>query len=1825
MAAPQPIWQNKDGSYIYEPMMSVAPAPAKPKPVSKPITPESTGIPWVGVPWIPWIEPILPQSLIDASQPEPATGYTPEAFKEKIIKAYPDYVSEDWRKYTDIDPYELTKKFVDKYPDYTTQEGTPYKDYLPAPRNRRESFIASGQKIPDRGQVWEDLKRDVGAPYRGLKSVGENLAVGLFGAGADLLDRFDGGDPNNISSQMRRSAAIQQGKMQEKNTNKGFIEWVKQGDPASIIETLSAGAGYLATWAKIPLYLMALAQGGNMSLEWEQQGQDTLWDKAIAYGAGGLSSALDRMSGQNVIWGLMKAGVKKQTATTFVEKMTNYLKGLKPSDFEAGTEVVQQGIENLGRSIMGVDYDTGIQQYFEAWLLGKILGKVWDGQQQPQGVDGVETGPENAVAPDGTPFVMEQEPSTYYQMKDSFMGQKGNNEELAANALRPKQTKEKGLKARRESDKIALEGIEQMYSDNRTGLTTADISTMEGGVEAVEQSLDVHGKRIGEMTKSDAPVMVNDIVQQLQEAMKDPKTQYAGPLKSLAEDIVNILGDPQYVTGITIADLQDHLSTIKSKIFSDYKNVSALYKEASGRAVREFIDNLWNRYDQAIESATSNLAGLKKEQKAYARLKKIQKDFADSLVVDKRNIKGGALSKVGSVLGLVELLKNGTLSGIATSIVMKTVLSEMGYAKGRAGSYEALIRNLDREAVDRYQNNPSTSNPPTDDWNISPDNGSVAPEGPVWVTPEPPAPPKGQVFVNPKPWEVLLYEYQSGKMDIKEMLKQMKQLSPEEIAAVPELKKLDRMEREVSSLNLETKQIGELAREDLAPLLYSIRNGVYTAKEIDYIMDNGPKTPAQAKEEFTFEIINAGRILRGMDPLPPPEPKGVKGEKVKKEEVTPEVKKKKERQIRSKGKLAFMDRFDSTNVTGDELYKIAKYAVDNEVEDLKGFMPKPKLRSNTVRGLKKYQSDMEKWGRNQTVGHPFAKAIETAAEDMNMDAEDLFTEIKDLYNNIDSGKVWDGTIDEQVDTMEKDYEAELEKRRELLSLEALAEGTEMRDPEMAVAPEEMEIVNLEELAKAYPTPEAFVEDFKQAVDQDQTKASPEDSALVQSVYDYVAQNPDIQKKYEEGAVDKDILEELWKEVNTPEETIPEVNKTKFTRAQATKYMDDNIKRIMREVKAGKITGEAGKEQMLELQNDMKYLRLGITPEKLKAGKEKLLDWVMEELEKTPSKRSIPMSQKEDVLYETKLPLWERIKRDGEQKPTLKLKRDVIVTTLSWEKAVIDAGEVLKAYEQGGKALLKDGREYIVSKSQYENIKNNSITSEKPKNFFQEFVDNKVEETVKGSYSKETDALYKELEAKNNGKDFDSWKEKDQEEWMEKRWEPDKTKYSNYQLPWGENYKEILIKAPTRPDTKVYYDMEQYDDFPNNVKKIFEKYPDDGELAEKALKKLGYKVDRDMSGDIIGFEMNPTNEKIFQSSHWSEPNVISHLRLNDRTYEGKKVTFMEELQSDWAREARKNIPQELEMYKRDLKMMETAPDVVNREEKIVALKKKIKDVEEGDSLFPTSPLLKNWQELSVKRALKEAVDNNSEYFAWINGDQTSARYSLSTHVENVDWGTKATFDVWPWGTKGIKLIPKESSKRLEFSIDDNGIIKSVEDWTPVDWKGKRLDEVLGKWLADKIMTDDNGTLSGEWLKFGGEWANNLYDKQVKNIVEDLTGAKVEKLDMWLPINSAESQLYKFDSNGIKSDEVFKKSDVKQGKDFWQNGVGWVITDVLEDWRFKAILKSEADLIGREDQYVRGYVDNKKQTFDIFANKSPMQQGIKITPEIKALVQGKSLIK
>lgn len=158
-------------------------------------------------------------------------------------------------------------------------------------------------------------------------------------------------------------------------------------------------------------------------------------------------------------------------------------------------------------------------------------------------------------------------------------------------------------------------------------------------------------------------------------------------------------------------------------------------------------------------------------------------------------------------------------------------------------------------------------------------------------------------------------------------------------------------------------------------------------------------------------------------------------------------------------------------------------------------------------------------------------------------------------------------------------------------------------------------------------------------------------------------------------------------------------------------------------------------------------------------------------------------------------------------------------------------------------------------------------------------------------------------------------------------------------------------------------------------------------------------------------------------------------------------------------------------------------------------------------MPNNPLLKNWQELSIKRALKEAVDNNSEYFAWINGEQTSARYNLATQVDNVRWiKDKKDFNV--------ATVTPTKGRDITIVYDDKGIITDG-DGLRLGWQqlqGKTLDEVLGKGLADKIMGKESGTLAGDGLKFGGEWANNLYDKQVASIIKKLTGKDIEMINV-----------------------------------------------------------------------------------------------------------------
>lgn len=117
-----------------------------------------------------------------------------------------------------------------------------------------------------------------------------------------------------------------------------------------------------------------------------------------------------------------------------------------------------------------------------------------------------------------------------------------------------------------------------------------------------------------------------------------------------------------------------------------------------------------------------------------------------------------------------------------------------------------------------------------------------------------------------------------------------------------------------------------------------------------------------------------------------------------------------------------------------------------------------------------------------------------------------------------------------------------------------------------------------------------------------------------------------------------------------------------------------------------------------------------------------------------------------------------------------------------------------------------------------------------------------------------------------------------------------TKYSNYTLPGGENYRELLLTLPPKPTGN------------------------EAELTSLRAKALELEDRGNLSAAENG-ELNQIRTRIksikdatpkgYKSSHWDQPNILAHIRFNERTdADGKRVLFIEEIQGDWQQEYRK---------------------------------------------------------------------------------------------------------------------------------------------------------------------------------------------------------------------------------------------------------------------------------------------------------------------------------
>ena len=349
------------------------------------------------------------------------------------------------------------------------------------------------------------------------------------------------------------------------------------------------------------------------------------------------------------------------------------------------------------------------------------------------------------------------------------------------------------------------------------------------------------------------------------------------------------------------------------------------------------------------------------------------------------------------------------------------------------------------------------------------------------------------------------------------------------------------------------------------------------------------------------------------------------------------------------------------------------------------------------------------------------------------------------------------------------------------------------------------------------------------------------------------------------------------------------------------------------------------------------------------------------------------------------------------------------------------------------------------------------------------------------------------------------------------------KYESYQLPGGKNYREIKLMLP---DTSSEA-RENLRKFQNQMK---EKYDS---LNWRRFAGAEDQLEHDK---LLAQE----KKQSFRSSHFSEPNILAHARVSDRTGpNGEKILHVEEIQSDWHQKGRKEGYRDQKENVNEKKYYEYVKDLISRYQDRIAntyapnetdpLKKSMQipqalrderdpqkiaesmgELDKLQDMFvlmyqelsaankgvPDAPFKQNWHELVMKRLLDDAAKNGYDKVIITPGAEQAKRYDLSKHVEELNYKKNAD------GTYQLSAQAGGRGNMIGEAIDES-----------------ELERHVGKDVAQKIINNEgfdrnfggNGSvsqpkdiwkgLSGLDLQVGGEGMRGFYDQMLPAFLND----------------------------------------------------------------------------------------------------------------------------
>ena len=312
------------------------------------------------------------------------------------------------------------------------------------------------------------------------------------------------------------------------------------------------------------------------------------------------------------------------------------------------------------------------------------------------------------------------------------------------------------------------------------------------------------------------------------------------------------------------------------------------------------------------------------------------------------------------------------------------------------------------------------------------------------------------------------------------------------------------------------------------------------------------------------------------------------------------------------------------------------------------------------------------------------------------------------------------------------------------------------------------------------------------------------------------------------------------------------------------------------------------------------------------------------------------------------------------------------------------------------------------------------------------------------------------------------------------------KFSQWQLPGGENYRELALILPRKPAVlRQMKDGSWIAQAEEGSEPFYGATP--GEVMER------FNRGRGRAGDY-------TVPSVHSMGPEADVNRLAHVRFNERTdADGKRVLFIEEIQSDWAQQGKKEgfarprsklLP--VVVYAghgggevgRFATGAEAEAWIAERDPKH-ELYRYEDDGGREDGKIPSAPFVTKtdaWVALTLKRMIKYAADNGFDRVAWTTGEQQAARYDLSKQIDEL-------------------LVTKndDGTYWLDVTLPGGGK-RTIGEAIPAT----KLEEHVGKDMAKTIAEQERkfDVYDAEDLKVGGEGMKGFYDKIVPGVAKDV---------------------------------------------------------------------------------------------------------------------------